>query len=251
MTVTDIGYGAQFESWYDRIFPKDGSAARTAERLASWHPDPSAGTCELGVGSGRIAIPLTTRVGPVTGVDSSPQMLDALRADPESALVTPVHADIRRWRGEEGFGLVYIVCATLCMITDPGEQRAVVAGAAASLVPGGELVIEVPNKPAVLALHEGRSRATYFVPYPEPDTGLQTHSTLLDNDLWHCSHLWFENGRVRIGSELGRLTAQDELDAYATAAGLRPAGRYGDWELGDLTEGSAMVVARYRKPAGP
>lgn len=81
MDVADIGYGAQFAGWYDRIFPKDASAAYTAERIAAWHPLPGAGTCELGVGSGRIAIPLSGIIGKVTGVDSSPEMLDALRGD--------------------------------------------------------------------------------------------------------------------------------------------------------------------------
>lgn len=249
MTVDDIGYGAQFGGWYDRIFPKDGAAARTAEQLAAWHPDPALGTCELGVGSGRIAIPLTAHVGKVTGVDSSPEMLDALREDPGSSLVTPVHGDIRKWRGDERFGLVYVVCATLSMITDPDEQQAAIDRAAEALEPGGRLVVETHNKPAVIGLHEGRQRTSYFIPYPYPDAGLQTYSTLLPGDLWHCSHIWYEGGTTRIGSEVSRLTAPDEIDAYAKAAGLESEGRYSDWDLTEYGEQSGMVIATYRKAA--
>jgi SAM-dependent methyltransferase len=246
--VADVGYGAQFDGWYDQLFPKDETAAHTAAKLASWHPDPDAGTCELGVGTGRIAIPLSQQVGKVTGVDSSPEMLAGLEADPDASLVTPVHADIREWRSGRTFGLVYVVCATLSMVTSPEDQQKVLDRASESLAPGGLLVVETHNKPAIVALHEGLRRTSFFVPFPKPDTGLETHSTLLDDDLWHCSHIWYEDGRNRIGSELSRLTAPDEIDAYARKADLTPEGRYGDWNGGDYTEQVPMVTLTYRKP---
>lgn len=133
------------------------------------------------------------------------------------------------------------------MITDPADQQAVIDRTATSLVPGGRLIIETHNKPAVLAFHEGQRRATYLVPYPEPDTGLQTHSTLLDDDLWHCSDIWYEGGTTRIGSEMSRLTAPDEIDAYARSASLTPEHRYGDWDHAEYSEAAPMITAMYRK----
>lgn len=59
--VDDIGYGKQFAAWYDRLFPKDANAVTTAETLAHLHPDPEKGTLEFGVGTGRIAVPLSQR----------------------------------------------------------------------------------------------------------------------------------------------------------------------------------------------
>jgi len=79
-TVDDIGYGREFAHFYDRIFPKDATAERTADVLAGMHPG-NGPALELGVGTGRIAIPLARRVGPVVGVDSSVEMLDRLRSD--------------------------------------------------------------------------------------------------------------------------------------------------------------------------
>ncbi|MFC4493858.1 class I SAM-dependent methyltransferase [Streptomyces ovatisporus] len=246
--VADVGYGAQFEGWYDRLFPKDESAADSAAQLAALHPDPDAGTCELGVGTGRIAVPVSRHVGKVTGVDSSPEMLAGLEADPDASLVVPVHADIREWVSDEQFGLVYVVCATLSMITSPEDQQKVLQRASDMLTPGGLLVIETHNKPAVLALHEGRRRTSFFVPFPQPDTGLETHSTLLGDDLWHCSHIWYEDGRNRIGSELSRLTAPEEIDAYARRAGLVPEGRFSDWAGAEYSEQAPMVTVTCRKP---
>lgn len=246
VTVPDIGYGTQFDGWYDDIFPKDGAADAIAERLAAWHPDTAVGTCELGVGTGRVALPLSTRVGEVIGVDSSPEMLAGLAREPDSERVVPVHADIRTWSAERRFGLVYAVCATLSMLTSPEDQRSAVARAAEALAPGGLLVIETHHKAAILALHEGRRRVNFFVPYPKPDSGLATYSTLLPDDLWHCSHIWYGQERPRIGSELSRLTSPEEIDEYARQAGLTPEERYGSWDGDAHREESPMIIATYR-----
>ncbi|WP_051828000.1 class I SAM-dependent methyltransferase [Streptomyces bicolor] len=252
-TIDDIGYGRQFSGWYDRIFPRDEAARLTAQRLAELHPAPGTGSLELGVGTGRIAIPLAGLAGPVTGVDSSPEMLAVLarEADSADAAVTGVVGDIRLPTGDDTYGLVYCVCATLSMLLTAEEQQAAVGHAAARLAPGGRLVIETHNPAAVVELHDGQRHISYFVPYPEPGTGLQTYSTLVaDAGMWHVSHIWHEkDGTTRVGTEASRLTTPDEVDAYATAAGLRPADRWADW-LGTPWDGrSALFVNVYERPA--
>lgn len=248
--VEDIGYGRQFEGWYDRLFPRDGSAARTAQRLRDLHPDPDTGTLEFGVGTGRIALPLSDHVGRVTGVDSSPEMLAGLRAKlADGGDVEPVHGDIRTYTDERRYGLVYCVCGTLSILLAPDEQQRAVRRAADLLLPGGRLVIETHNKPAVVALHEGRARASYFVPYPEPGTGVQTHSTLLpEGSLWHCSHIWYEaDGTTRVGSETTRMTHPDEVDEYARDAGLKPESRFAAWDGSAYHEQAPTFVSTYVK----
>ncbi|MEV2254537.1 class I SAM-dependent methyltransferase [Streptomyces sp. NPDC050147] len=248
-TVADIGYGAQFAKWYDRIFPQGADAQATADALARLHPDPETGTIEFGVGTGRIAVPLSQKTGQVTGVDSSPEMLAQLADAPGSGQVVPVHADIRTYTDTRTYGLVYAVCGTLSMLLSPEDQQETVRRAAELLHPGGRLVVETGNRPAVEALHEGRLRTTLFTPYPEPGTGLQTHSTLT-SEIWQCSHIWYESdGSTRVGSELARLTTPDEVDGYATAAGLTPEGRYADWNLSPYTEQYPMFLTTYTKSA--
>jgi SAM-dependent methyltransferase len=249
--IADIGYGRQFDGWYDRLFPKDEASAGLAKKIAALHPDHTTGTLEFGVGTGRIAIPLAGHVGRVTGVDSSEEMLATLRADAGAAEVEPVHGDIRTYSSEERYGLVYCVCGTLSMLLTPEEQQQAVQQAANLLRPGGRLVIETHNKPAILALHEGRSRTTYFTPYPEPGTGLQTHSTLLpEGSIWFCSHIWYEaDGATRVGNEASRLTTPDEVDAYARNAGLELEQRLGGWDDTPYSEQSPMFVSIYVKDA--
>ncbi|KQX65273.1 class I SAM-dependent methyltransferase [Streptomyces sp. Root1310] len=250
-TVQDIGYGRQFAPWYDRIFPKGAEAVATAEILSGLHPDPSAGTLEFGVGTGRIAVPLSRKVGPVTGVDSSMEMLDLLASDPAGTDVIGIHGDIRNYTDSRHYGLVYAVCSTLSMLLTAEDQQAAISRAAERLAPMGRLVIETSNRPAVEALHEGRARATLFTPYPEPGTGLQTHSTLLPgSDLWQCSHIWYEaDGTTRVGNELSRLTTPDEVDGYAVAAGLTLEARYSNWDLSPYSDQYPMFLATYTKTA--
>lgn len=252
-TIDDIGYGRQFGDWYHRLFPDDASVVAEVERLTALHPDPALGTVEFGVGTGRIALPLARRVGPITGVDSSPEMLDVLRRDlTDDTPVEPVHGDICTYTADLSVGLVYCICATLSMLLTPEEQQQAVRRAAELLAPGGRLVIETHNKPAILALHEGSARATYFSPYPEPGTGLQSHSVLLpEGSLWHLSHVWYEaDGTTRVGTEISRLTAPEEMDTYARAAGLVPENRFGDWpaDADPYSLDSPLAICTYVKP---
>lgn len=248
--VEDIGYGRQFKGWYDRLIPDDGVTTEAVKGLLALHPAPEAGTLEFGVGTGRIALPLSEGVGRVTGVDSSPEMLDALRVKlKDGGDVDPVYGDFRTYTSESRYGMVYAVCATLSILCTAEEQQQAVRRAAALLAPGGRLVIETHNKPSILDLHEGSTRTTYFVPYPEPGTGVQTHSTLLDGGLWHCSHILYQaDGTTRVGSEVTRLTTPDDVDGYARAAGLECEARMARWDGTPYSEREPMFICCYVKP---
>ncbi|WP_438388869.1 class I SAM-dependent methyltransferase [Actinopolyspora saharensis] len=245
-TVDDIGYGRQFGSFYDRIFPKDASADRTAEKLASLHPGAGLRSLELGVGTGRIAVPLAARVGTVVGVDSSPEMLDQLRSEVRDAGadVLPVHDDIRTYADDDQYGMIYCVCATLSMLLEAEQQQEAISRAATCLAPGGVLVVETHNRDGVLAMLEGKQNTSFFTPYPELNTGLLTYSRLSpDQRLWQASHIWFEGGGSYVGTELSRLTTPDEVDGYAAAAGLKPVERWADWQGTPYSEDGTMFIS--------
>jgi len=249
-SVEDIGYGRQFGEFYDRIFPSGAYTEPTVQKLASLHPQPGERALELGVGTGRVAIPLAQRAFPVTGVDSSTEMLEQLttKAKDADADVEAVHGDIRSYKDESQYGLVYCVLATLSMILDADDQRATIQHAADRLAPGGTLVIETSNPGGLRVLHEGRQRTSYFIPYAEPNTGLLTYSTVFeDRSMWHASHIWFEDGKSSVGSELARLTTPEEVDGYAQAAGLQPAERWADWKETPWAEDSPMFVSTYTR----
>jgi SAM-dependent methyltransferase len=247
--VNDIGYGRQFADFYDRLYPPGELVEQTVERLASLHPGDGQKSLELGVGTGRIAVPLALRTGPVVGVDSSPEMLDVLRANAAAApgLVTPVLGDLRHYADGDRYGLVYCVCATLSMLLTAADQQQALKVCARAVMPGGAVVIETHNPAAVEALHQGRERESYFVPYPGRDQGLLTCSTLQPGGpIWQVSHVWFEDGRSRVTSETSRLSTPAEVDGFAAAAGLQLQARYGAWTGAPFTGTEPEVISIYR-----
>jgi SAM-dependent methyltransferase len=236
-------YGAQFADFYDRLFPPDPAAV---ERLAALCVREAGPPLELGVGTGRIAIPLSELVGEVVGVDASPEMLDQLARAPSD--VRGVLGDMRTYEDEGDHGLVYCVLGSLSIVLDREEQRAAVAAMAAAAAPGAAVVIETHNPAPVRELHAGRRTETMFVPYPQRDTALLSHSTLdAEHGLWQLSHVFFDDGRARVATELSRMIEPDELDGWARGAGLRVEARCGDW-LGTPARGDEpMVVSVYRR----
>ncbi|WP_329339007.1 class I SAM-dependent methyltransferase [Streptomyces sp. NBC_00663] len=251
-------YGRQFADFYDRLFPPGPAADQIADALTTLLPTGRGPALELGVGTGRIALPLARRTGTVVGVDASAEMLDRLReAVKEEAVkgvetvdVEAVEADISDFRDDRRFPLVYCVCSTLLLITDPERQRAAVRQAAEHLLPGGHLVIETHNVPRVLAMAAGRPVVTFFVPYPQPDTGVLS-SWFIDEATaqWRTSQVLFDQGTFRIGNESLRLTTADEIEAYAADAGLAATHRFSDWSGTPYSEDGHMFIGVYRRPA--
>lgn len=244
--VSDSGYGRQFVGFYDRLFPDGPDVEQTAALLAELRPA-GADALELGVGTGRVALPLAARSGAVVGVDSSPEMLDVLRSRAEPGIVEAVHGDIRDFADGRRYGLVYCVCGTLSMLLTAEEQQQVLQTCARHLAPGGVLVIETHNGAVVEAMHAGRLRDSYFVPYPGADTGLLSYSSIdPQHRRWQLSHIFFDEGRAHIATETSRLTTVQEIDAYAAAAGLRPDARFGSWSGAAATGTEPMIIASYR-----
>ncbi|MER6915077.1 class I SAM-dependent methyltransferase [Streptomyces sp. NPDC000594] len=247
-------YGRQFADFYDRLFPPGEVAEQTAEALTTLLPPGGGRVLELGVGTGRIAIPLARRVGRVVGVDASPEMLTVLRetAEREKVDVTAVEADIcdlGPLGDQDGFALAYCICSTLLLVTDPDGQRRALQEAAARLAPGGHLVIETHNVPRVLSMTGGQPILTFFVPTLERNAGILS-SWFIDRATgdWRTSQVLLESGTIHIGSEHLRLTTGEEFDAYAADAGLVPTHRFSDWSGTPYTEEGHMFIGVYRKP---
>lgn len=124
---------------------------------------------ELAAGSGRIMKPLVDAGFKVTGLDSSPAMLDraraALSSKKQRANLTLVEMPMTAANQAPGglFGVVILGLNSLLHATTSTEQRQVLAAARAALRPGGQLLIDVINPATPLfhgldqqVLHEGR-----------------------------------------------------------------------------------------------
>jgi SAM-dependent methyltransferase len=249
--ATGMSYGQQFADFYDELFPKDASANHVASALSRLIDDNDT-ALEFGVGTGRIAIPLAHRIKHVVGVDSSPEMLDLLKSDVArtGVRVSAVEADLCNYADDYQYPLVYAVCGTLSMVLEVDAQREAVRRAADRVAPGGCLVIETHNPSGVLAMTGGAPHFTSMVPYPTPGSGLLTTWDIDKNtSMWRASHLWVNSGKIRMASEISRLTTPEEVRQYATQAGLQQGRLDSDWHNSPYTESSPMYVASFHKPS--
>ena len=98
---------------------------------------------EFAIGTGRVAIPLSERGVPVTGIERSIPMIDELRTKADEGAVPVVVGDMATARAPGEFTLVYLVFNTISNLLTQSEQVACFGNAARHLTPGGRFVIEL------------------------------------------------------------------------------------------------------------
>ena len=110
---------------------------------------------ELGIGTGRIALPLARRGVEVHGIDMSRAMVARLRAKPGGDAIGVTIGDFATTRVDGTFSLAYLVFNTIENLTMQDAQVACFRNAAAHLEPGGCFVVEV-EVPELRRLRPGR-----------------------------------------------------------------------------------------------
>ena len=108
---------------------------------------PGAPVVELGVGTGRIAVPTAAAGVRVIGVDSSAGMLELCRLRAEAAGVEPLLdlrlGDLREPRVDERVPLVTCPFRSYLHLADDDERLAALRAARDLLLPGGRLIFDV------------------------------------------------------------------------------------------------------------
>jgi SAM-dependent methyltransferase len=199
---------------------------------------------ELGVGTGRIALPLAARGIDVCGIDLSEAMLARLRAKPGAEAVATTQGDFATTRVEGEFRLAYLLINTIMNLTTQDEQVACFANVAAHLEPGGAFVIEV-GVPALRRLPPGETVRPFHVSpgYLGVDEFDVANQGLV-------SHHWrVGDGGADVQSVPFRYVWPAELDLMARLAGMTLAERFGGWRGEPFTGESEMHVSVWRKPA--
>src|SRR4051795_1890007 len=98
---------------------------------------------ELGIGTGRVALPLAARGVPVHGIELSKAMVARLRAKPGGEEIGITIGDFATVTAERTFSLAYLVFNTIGNLTTQEAQAACFRNVARHLEPGGRFVIEV------------------------------------------------------------------------------------------------------------
>lgn len=230
---------ADYDSLYDDTLDTEGAVACLAE-LAAGGP-----VLELGVGTGRLALPLAARGLAVHGVDSSPEMIALLRAKAGGPDLPVTVGDFADLDLSEDFALVVLAFNTIFALPTQEAQVACFAIAAQHLRPGGRFVIEA-FVPDPTRFTQGQMVRTYAIGVDqvilevgEIDPAVQRMTTT----------------KVRLGPDGIRLYPANhryawpcELDLMARLAGLRLDRRFAGWDRAPFTGASTHHVTVYERP---
>ena len=195
---------------------------------------------ELGIGTGRIALPLSQRGVAVHGIDLSEAMVARLRAKPGGDRIPVVIGDFATTRVDRTFTLAYLVYNTIQNLTTQDAQVACFENVAAHLDPGGCFVIEVglPDvKGEPVRIFDFSERHIGIDEYDFANQGLISHHYTRTTD-----------GTFRYSWGPFRYVWPAELDLMARIAGLKPGGRWSGWKGEPFTSESTKLVAVWQKP---
>src|ERR687888_810155 len=98
---------------------------------------------ELGIGTGRIAVPLAQRGVPVHGIDLSRAMVARLRTKPGGEDIGVTIGDFATTTVDGTFSVAYLVFNTISNLTTQAAQVACFQNVTSHLDPGGCFVVEV------------------------------------------------------------------------------------------------------------
>jgi SAM-dependent methyltransferase len=208
----------------------------TVDFLAALAGDGAA--LELGIGTGRIALPLAERGVTVRGIDLSEAMVAKLRAKPGGERIEVAIGDFATTRVEGTFSLAYLVFNTIGNLTTQDAQVACFENVAAHLGPGGCFVIEV-------GLPAGKPLRVFDL--SDTHVGVDEFDAATQRLVSH--HFTLVDGRWERLSIPFRSVSPAELDLMARLAGMRLRERWGGWDRAPFTAESRKHVSVWEKPA--
>ncbi len=233
-------YGGHYAAVYDDVYadlsPDD--AVRCLADLAG-----GGAVLELGIGTGRIAIPLAATGVIVDGIDGSPEMVAQLHTKPGGEQLRVEIGDFSATGTGRRYALVVLAFNTINALPSQEAQVETFRNAAAHLEPAGAFVVEnwVPD---VAAFRRGRAVGVH---------GVGERQVLVDVAELHpaeqrmnTTRLAFTNDGVRLLPMNHRYVWPAELDLMARLAGMHLEVRWEDWRRKPFTDDSATYVAVYR-----
>jgi SAM-dependent methyltransferase len=197
---------------------------------------------ELGIGTGRIALPLSRRGIRVHGIDLSEAMVARLQAKPGAEQIGVTIGDFATTTVEGRFSVAYLVFNTIMNLTTQDEQVGCFQNVASHLEPGGCFVVEV-SIPDLQRLPPGETVRPFTVSATR--LGFDEYDVAAQGLISH--HYWIDDGRLETVSMPFRYVWPAELDLMARLAGMSLRGRWTDWKREPFTSDSRQHVSVWEK----
>jgi SAM-dependent methyltransferase len=234
----DTTYGERIADAYDDLYEgHEEVALDLLEELAA-----GGRVLELGIGTGRVALPLAARGLYVVGIDASPAMIEKLRAKPGGDEIRVVKGSFAEIRIDEQFELIFVVFNTFFALLTQEEQVACFRSVAAHLTAGGHFLIEafVPD----LARFEDH-QAVRVVELSDELVRLDAAEHDIVNQQIASQHIFISERATRIYPVRLRYAWPSELDLMAPLAGLALEHRWGSWQKDEFTRESEKHISVY------
>ena len=236
-------YGDRIAEVYDEWFALPSDTEDTVgflSELAGAGP-----VLELGIGTGRVALPLAQRGHEVHGVDASEAMVEKLRAKAGGESIPVSLGDFAELDVEGEFSLVYVVFNTFFALLSQEDQVRCFSNVSRRLREGGVFVIEA-FVPDMTRWDRGQRIETRRV----GDDGVVLDAAMHDpvGQRVASSHLVFSLQGVEMYPARLRYAWPSELDLMARLAGLRLRERWGGWRREPFEASSIKHVSVYELP---
>jgi SAM-dependent methyltransferase len=244
--INDLdGQGARWDLWapyFDADSVGHLDLDEAVEALASVAGDGP--VLELGIGSGRLALPLAKSGLRVDGIDASSKMIARLQEQRGDLHVRAWRADMADFVAENRYSLVFVAASTIFLLETSARQLACFRCAAAALTPGGRFVVEASTPAAVAGEQQVIIR---HADHEHVRLTLQTHVPELQQ-VFSQELQVHTDGTFRMLPSMRRYASPSELDLMAELAGLRLYARYGGWDLDAFTGASRRHLSVYGSP---
>lgn len=225
-----------FDEWYGDYDP---DAINVLAELAG-----RGKALELGIGTGRIALPLLARNVEVHGVDSAPSMVARLRAKPQGDRIPVTLGNFADLSIDGGFALVYVVFNTFFALSSQDEQVRCFRNVAKHLAPDGCFVIEafVPN---MKRFNGGQVNWATKVTADRVELDVGQHDSA--EQRVNSQHVIITDGKINLFPVQIRYAWPSELDLMAQLADLRLRERWSDWQRNPFNSESQKHISVYER----
>jgi SAM-dependent methyltransferase len=199
---------------------------------------------ELGIGTGRIALPLAARGVEVHGIDASAAMVERLRGKPGGDRISVTMGDFERIDAEGVYTLVFVVFNTFFGLLSQDAQVRCFEGVARALRPGGVFALEA-FVPDLSRFDRGQRMHAERV---EPDVA-RFHVAVHDaaSQRVDSQHVIVREDGIKLYPVSIRYAYPSELDLMARLAGLSLRERWAGWAREPFGAESGQHVSVYER----
>ena len=237
-------YGDRIAEVYDQMharLPDVDPAVYALAKLAA-----GGRALELGIGTGRVALPLAARGVDVHGIDASEAMVAKLRTKPGGGAIPVTIGDFADFHLEASFNLIFAVFNTFFGLLTQEQQVQCFARVAEHLSGDGVFLIEafVPDPTRFV---RGQNVRVTTIEGDTVELELSRHDAAAQRV--SSQHLIIGESGSRLYPVQLRYAWPAELDLMARLAGLRLRDRWSNWDRAPFTSTSTGHISLYEPAA--